>query len=179
MNAAIGPEAVTHGGDAAKPLFFAVSVMKLVVLSVCTLGLYQVFWLYKNWSLVRLRERSNILPVARAIFGYFFCYSLFARIRDEQQRLVDSKRLPAMPLAVGWIVVTFLGALPNYWWPVGLASVSFIVPVQLAITRINTALVPDHDPNSRFTAVNWATIAIGSAMLVLAIIGSILEPNAA
>ena len=53
--------------------FFAVSVPKLILLSTCTSGLYELFWFYKNWRLVREREDSDILPFWRAFFGFFFC----------------------------------------------------------------------------------------------------------
>ena len=38
------------------PLYFPVSNTKLVLLSVCTLGLYEFYWFYKNWALVKERE---------------------------------------------------------------------------------------------------------------------------
>lgn len=61
------------GADA--PPFFPVSRLKLLVMFFSTLGLYQMYWLYKNWKMVRLRtDEKNIMPFWRAFFGVFFFY---------------------------------------------------------------------------------------------------------
>lgn len=33
--------------------FFTASTLKLVLMSVCTLGLYELYWFYKNWVLIK------------------------------------------------------------------------------------------------------------------------------
>ncbi len=62
------------------PLYFPVSLLKLVIMSVVTAGIYEIYWMYKNWALVREREKLDIRPFWRAFFGFFFCYSLFKRV---------------------------------------------------------------------------------------------------
>ncbi len=37
------------------PIFFPASRTKLLVMSLCTFGLYEYYWFYKNWKLVRDR----------------------------------------------------------------------------------------------------------------------------
>lgn len=66
-----------------EPVFFPASLLKLGVLSVYTVGLYEIYWFYKNWQLIRARERSNDSPFLRAFFALFFCYSCFARMRRQ------------------------------------------------------------------------------------------------
>jgi hypothetical protein len=58
---------VTHEA----PLF-AVSAFKLVIMSVFTLGLYQIYWFYRNWTCIKERDRSRILPALRSIFGIIY-----------------------------------------------------------------------------------------------------------
>jgi hypothetical protein len=31
------------------PMYFPVSRLKLAVMSTCTLGIYELYWFYKNW----------------------------------------------------------------------------------------------------------------------------------
>ena len=45
------------------PMYFPVSLTKLVVISFWTFGLYEIYWFYKNWSLINQREDINIMPV--------------------------------------------------------------------------------------------------------------------
>lgn len=88
------------------PLYFPVSPLKLVVMSVCTIGIYELYWQYKNWSLIKEREKLDIRPFWRAWFAFFFCYPLFKRIRTTAQSLNMKRSIAAGPLAVGWIIVT-------------------------------------------------------------------------
>jgi hypothetical protein len=56
-------------------------------------------------------------------------------------------------------------------------SAFFLVPVQSAIDAINRAEVPDHDPNDRFTALNWLWIVFGALLIGLVALGlSLPEP---
>jgi hypothetical protein len=154
--------------------YFAVSTRKLVVMSLCTLSFYEIYWFYKNWCLVRIRERSNIFPAMRAIFAYFFCYSLFAKIRAEGLERDLPIALPAGPLAIGWIVATLLWKLPDPYWLVSLFAFLFLVPVQRAANLINDKVAPNHDRNDRFSAGNIATMIIGGLLLVAGVIGAFL-----
>lgn len=171
------PGIAANGRDGAP--FFAVSVPKLVVLSICTLGAYEVFWFYKNWCLVRERERSRIFPSGRALFAFFFCYALFKRVRDFPLQSVTVETLPAGLLTVGWIVTTCLWRLPDPFGLISLFSFLFIIPVQVSASRINEAVAPKHDRNDKFTRANWVTIVIGGLFFVLIIIGSFLPAEPA
>ena len=93
--------------------FFAVSVTKLIVMSIFTLGIYEVYCLYRNWKLIKARDQSDIYPVARAIFAIFYVYQCFARIRDYQAPGLVLPRLAAGPLALGWAVTTLMYRLPD------------------------------------------------------------------
>lgn len=105
-----------------QPPFFAVSLLKLVVLSICTFGIYELYWFYKNWLLIKDREASAISPALRAVFAVFFCYQCLARIGDFATPALAKSRLAAGPLAVGWILTTLLNRLPGgtgwlRYWP--------------------------------------------------------------
>jgi hypothetical protein len=156
---------------AGAPVFFPVSTFKLVVMSVCTLGLYEVYWFYMNWRIVRQRDRSSIWPVPRAIFGVFFCFSLFDRIRREGvARSVGDA--PAMgPLAACWIVLTMLWKLPDPYSMVSLFAVVALIPVQRHANLINAKASPGLAENRRFSALNWVGIVLGGLLLLAAIVG--------
>jgi hypothetical protein len=157
--------------------YFAVSPLKFVVMSFCTFSLYQIYWFYKNWWLVKVRERSNIYPAIRSVFAYFFCYSLFSKIRDTAQENHVSMALPVGPLAALWIVVTLLVNLPAPYWLVSFAAVFVLLPLQSVANQINANVAPAHDRNTRFSAGNIATIVVGGLLFLLSIIGSFLPPE--
>ena len=74
------PEA--HGSPEEFP-FFPVPTHKFVVLSICTLGIYELYWAYKNWQRIRLASGETLDPFWRAFFAPFWGFSLFRRVRDR------------------------------------------------------------------------------------------------
>lgn len=155
--------------DRPEPVFFPVSLVKLGVLSICTVGLYEIYWFYRNWVLIRARERSSIRPLPRAFFSLIFCYPCFARIGAHGSAVGIAPPLSAGLLAAGWIATTVAWKLPAPFWPITLGAVVFLFPVQSYVNRLNNVVVPGHDPNIRFTPWNWVAVMIGSSLLALAI----------
>ena len=175
-SATVSPPTATASAHDSAP-FFAVSVPKLIVLSICTLGLYELFWFYKNWRLVREREDASILPFWRAVFGYFFCYAMFKRVRDFPVQTVANEKLPAGALTAGWIATNLLWKLPDPYWLVCFLSFLFMLPVQVTATPINEAVAPGYDRNERFSWKNWVTVVVGGLVVVLAILATLFpEP---
>jgi hypothetical protein len=159
------------GDGATTPPLFAVSTTKLVVLTLFSFGLYEIFWAYWHWRRIRDLDRSTLWPAPRAIFGVLYCYSLFKRIAAEGTRRGITPALDAGPLAGAWVVLTLVARLPDPWWLVTFASFLCLLPVQRHANRINAQVAPDHDRNTRFTVWNWLLVAVGSLMLVAMVIG--------
>jgi hypothetical protein len=162
---------VESAGATAPARFFAVSPVKLVVMSICTLGLYQIFWFYRQWVHIKNHSEPLIIPWARALFGIFWCYSCFEFIRNEERRLDVEPTLAAGPLAIGWIVVSLTWRLPEPSFLIGFLAPLLLIPVQQHINRINTLEAPDHDKNARFTGWNWLGVTLGGIFLLLIIVG--------
>ena len=158
-------------------MYFAVSPLKLVVMSTCTIGFYEFYWYYKHWCFVQEREKSDIMPLGRALFAPLFCYSLFKRIQATEK----SHSLPGFiapgPLAAGWFVFTILYRLPDPYWLITYLAVVFLVPVQMAANAINLATAPNHDRNSTFSKLNLVGIVVGGLFFVLILVGTFLPPQ--
>jgi hypothetical protein len=60
-----GPGSVTD-----RPVFFPVSILKLVLLSLCSFGLYQFYWFYKNWQYVKEHERAHMRVAWRVLASH-------------------------------------------------------------------------------------------------------------
>ena len=162
--------------DAGTLPFFPVSRLKLVVLSFCTFGFYQIYWFYMNWRSVRDNAKEKVLPFWRALFAVLFCYSLFDRVRKHSPETPSSK-LPAGPLAAAWIIPTVLWRLPDPYWLITFLGIFALVPVQTAINTVNRSVAPDHDPNSRFTGWNWLGVVLGGPFFLLGVYGTFLPPQ--
>lgn len=169
-------------GDAlivAAPRFYVVSRKKLAVLFMATVGLYSVYWFYKNWSNYKQRavedakvDRS-IWPVPRGIFAIFFTHALFQDIkyhgRDKAALARWDNKALATKLVATMIVSNIVDRLS--YRGIGspftdIASLLILVPLLTqflnAQQMINAACDdPDGESNSRFTEANYAWIVVG------------------
>jgi hypothetical protein len=167
----VAPPASADSGSVA---FFPVSRTKLLVLSFCTLGLYQYYWFYKNWKIIGARTGEDFWPVPRALFAIFFCYSLFDRVRKHESG--SASALSAGALATAWIVVTLLYKLPDPYWLIAFLNVFILLPVQDQMNAVNDSAAPKHDPNGRFTAWNWVAVAVGGPFFLMAVVATFFPP---
>ncbi len=155
-------------------VFFAVSPLKLVVMSIATLGIYELFWFFANWQRMKRRGQRNISPFWRTFFACFTCYSLFRSVKEAAVSANVKTSISPGVLAVGWVITTFMWRLPDPAWLIAYGAVFFLVPVQKVVNDVNHALYPDHDPNTRFTGWNIAGIVVGGLLLGLILFGTLM-----
>jgi len=167
----------THRDSRVATMYFPVSLLKLAVMSICTFGVYELYWFYKNWTAIKERSEPEIMPLGRAFFALLFCYSLFSEIRATAKSRAIQDAVPAGPLAAGWIIFTLLGRLPDPYWLVSLLSIAFLLPVQEAVNEINATVDPKHDSNSTFTRWNVVAIVAGGLLLALVLVAEFLPPK--
>lgn len=164
--------AVIPSASPSTPIYFPVSLTKFVVLHFCTVGMYQLYWFYENWKLILEREQSEASPFWKTFFMFIYCYTLFEKVRSSAAAIKIAHSISVPFLATGWILMSTLWLLPDPYGLVALLSIVFLIPVQQAANRVNEALVPSHDQNERFTALNIVAVVIGGLLLVSVVIGS-------
>ena len=153
-------------------IYFAVSPLKLVVMSVCTMGIYELYWFYKNWVLIKDREKIDIMPFWRSFFAYFFCYSFFKKVQASAVAVSLDKPITPGLLATGWIIITVLWKLPDPFWLITYFAVIFLLPIQAMVNDINKIVAPTHDRNRRFTGWNIFGVIVGGLFFILVLYGT-------
>ena len=154
--------------------YFAVSSLKLVLMSICTGGLYQIYWYYQNWVLIKERENLDIMPFWRAFFAILFCYSLFERVHESATKLSIKKSISPGLLAISWIIATFLFKLPPPFLLAGYFNVVFLLSVQQVVNDINESVAPSHNKNESFTGLNILGLVVGGLFFILILFGAFL-----
>jgi hypothetical protein len=92
-----------------KPLFLYIPISRLILLSIATFGIYETYWIYKNWRYIKERDGLNIKPFWRGYFGIFFCHSLLRRIYgDKEARTVAVPTFTPTALATVWVILAIL-----------------------------------------------------------------------
>lgn len=163
-------DADTASGEA---IFFPVGLLKLSLMSVVTLGIYQIYWFYKNWKYVQTLGDSVNAPI-RALFYTLTSYWLFKRIRQQAANAQLGGHLQAGFLAVMLLLVGSLWRLPDPWWIFGLGAFLPLLPVQATVNELNRKLAPQADANSRFGGWNIVALIAGGILVLAAIVGAFI-----
>jgi hypothetical protein len=164
--------------DVERYVFFPVSVSKLIVMYAVTLGAYQLYWFYKNWTVIKEREQRDLIPALRSIFSIIFCYQCFGRIEDGAKAQGIKAKFPAGLLAVIFILGSLIANLPEpYWLLTLILCIGALVPVQILANSVNSLVTPEHDENGSYSGWNITSIIVGGIFLLLVIIGSFLPAD--
>jgi hypothetical protein len=161
----------SQGAVAQKARYYAVSLPKLVALSVSTIGFYAIYWMYKQWDALRDSNaiRSGSTPILRGLFALFFFHDLFAKIRAHVTEAGLSSRAASSALAT-LAVILILGGNVLAKQPEPLAFLCFVVqtllvlPLAIAQSEINNytrAVDPAAKLDSRFSAGTILVIVLG------------------
>jgi hypothetical protein len=159
-----------------EPAFFPVSVLKLALMSLCTLGLYELYWGYKNWKCANRLFRKDYSAAIRAFFLAFTSFGLFKHINEYS----TSKGVPlpggSSGMATLFLILSLTWRLPDPYWLIAWFAIVPLLVVQNVVNQVNAIVAPDADRNSRFSAWNIVAVVLGGALLVLAVIGTFMAP---
>src|SRR5882672_2565139 len=96
--------------DASLVRYFPVSAIKLVTMSVCTLGLYEVYWAWNCWEFIKSRDRRDLNPFWRSVYvsALFFNFLL---IWDVSRSAGDSRSVALVRslICAGGFAVLWVG----------------------------------------------------------------------
>lgn len=176
------------------PVFFSVSLIKLSILSVVTVGLYDIYWCYKNWSGIKIAESSKISPSWRALLQLIWIYPLLREILKYSKKQGYQASYPAGMLATLYIILSIAGTAMGrldypvyasyavaYWFWFTLTiilSPLLLLPAQKAI-NFNNSKVTGNNNYSKHTIGGFILIIIGCVISAVVFIGAIsdLSPN--
>ena len=167
-----GPRAPELSFGLTQPQWFLVGGAKLVVMSVITLGLYQLYWFYKQWDRVR-DAGDNVQPAARSLFALVFCHSLFGRIVDSTYAVGVKAPTPAGGLTAAFILTSLAWRAPGAIGLLGFLSVVPLVVAQRVATEVALRQGSTEERNTHLTPLNWAGVAAAGGFALLGVLGVI------
>ncbi|HEV7405061.1 MAG TPA: DUF4339 domain-containing protein [Chthoniobacteraceae bacterium] len=163
-----------------RPMFLYIPTSRLIVMSIVSLGLYEAYWIYRNWRYLNERDGLMIQPFWRGIFGVFFIHSLLTRIKNDREtnQFASATFSPGW-LGTGWIALMLVGRImdnsPDA--AVNLAGLvisaptfCFLLPAQKYINAVNEAsgLQPSY---YRFSGGHITCLVIGILAWLVIIAG--------
>lgn len=153
--------------------FFVASTTKLILMSICTFGLYNLFWFYKNW-LVLKNAGKKCWPFWRAFFAPIFALSCFWYIRKSLMENNVRAVCPVTTLTISYLILQFSGRSPEPYCLLALLSFLPIVIANRAAIKVNQVHSAGFDKNNKFSIWNWLVLLLGSVLVILAIIGTFI-----
>jgi hypothetical protein len=151
---------------------YIISVSKFILLSVISFGLYPLWWTYKAWRFYKQKEKTDIQPALRAIFGIFYLTSLFNKILYSAHEKNYTESYSSGALFAGYFILNVLARLPDPFWMISLLSFAFfILPFKaLNFTKLNSSDLTVIEQDS-FSAKQITLIVFGSLFWILVIYG--------
>ncbi|MGV6851895.1 MAG: hypothetical protein ACWA5R_06925 [bacterium] len=185
------PEAEISVGKLSGELaeFYVVSVKKLLILYIGTLGLYTIYWFYQNWHLQKIKYHTNTWPVMRGLFAIFFVHSLFGLVDDRiKSRGIDYDWNPSVMATLLVLLVVaqnILGRIidseqyiamvmfVNLWLMVG--TVYILVEAQKVINLFEGDI--KGQGNAHLTGYNALWLFFGVIFWLLIMLGLLITLN--
>lgn len=161
------------------PPLFPVATHKFIVMSLCTFGIYDRYWAYKQWEIIRNETGESLSPFWRAFFSPFWGFSLLSRIDGRLARSHMRAGWNSSLLGLLYFVLSISYRLPDPWWLVSLLAFVPLVIVQGSVQQLVRQEAPGADLNSRFSAWNIVGIVFGGLVLFLAVLGTLAPDPAA
>jgi hypothetical protein len=102
----------TDDGNNERLPYYTVSDFRFITLSTISFSMYLIYWMYKNWSIIRSNYNLQISPIWRTVFSHFFIFSFNFTIRKDMAS--HNIKMGWNPVAVGilYIAVSLLCYLP-------------------------------------------------------------------
>lgn len=168
-------------------ILYPVSLTKFVLMSLATLNLYHVMWMWRNWRWIKEQDERQISPFARSLFGIFYFAALFNEIKAVAG---DKRGLPVMlgsTLAITYMIWLGVSRIADRvvedttrFDPIvtfgvfafGLASTLPLLPIVAMVNRLNSDNPEVVAFTSKILVRDVAMMLVGFGFIALVIIGS-------
>ncbi len=166
--------------------YFTVSQYKFVIMYFMTLGLYSVYWFYKNWKFQQPLMEKNIWPVWRSIFSIFFTHSLFQRVRISAEKKNINTGYSYSFMATMFVTLMVVGnVLSNFERSGTFGSISIVsmfillgglYPLYVVQETINNINGDPHGVfNNDITLINYVFIVAGAVLWFSIVLAALIN----
>ncbi len=165
-------EIITPESENSGLALYVIAPWKFNLLFWATLGIYDVYWNFKNWQSQKDIRQKEIQPVGRALFSIFFFASLLKTINSENEG--KAKPLPVTPMATLYILSYLISTVSDRA-AANMETFGILDLISLALLPVTWAVMlkaQSHQPvpgdehgllNNRLTLANGIWILLGAA----------------
>lgn len=150
--------------------YFPVSLKKFIALNIVTSGLYGVFWLWKCWRWIKIRDERDIWPFWRALFAFVWWDALFQNISNRDTAVASPRwvGLASWGAYITLLISSYLPAARHSGMSYGLQFIALfcILPTVAAVNRLNRTDDTALRLNSRINGWNIVGFILGGLVIV-------------
>ncbi|MFD2643844.1 hypothetical protein [Pseudomonas japonica] len=170
-----------------QPMFFVVSINKLITMSLLTTGVYLFYWFYRNWAIYRAATGERVIPLLRAIIPVLFIYPLLKRIDQGFRQSGREFAWSPLNLALTMWMIVIISLASGAMTPEPIGQLQHDAPLHLrylieSMLQLGATLwlvcciqhvinAHEQDPqgrsNSEFTGANKGWMTLGVVIWVL------------
>ncbi|MFH0822327.1 MAG: hypothetical protein V2B18_06210 [Pseudomonadota bacterium] len=171
----LGPGPPAAAKPPAVPLFLHIPISRLVLMSIISFGVYEIYWMYRNWRYVKERTNPDIHPLLRALLGIFTSPSLLRRIHeDKEARLILMPSFSPRRLAACWITLVIISNIVSDIPGLTPCILSAFVPSFLCLAPVQdyvNSVTRTMSPGRRYYPWSWGHIVcLGFGVLIWSIL---------
>ena len=182
------PEADLSTPEMENAQFYVVSSKKFLILFFSTMGMYEIYWYYKNWKAYSAYSNENIMPFWRAVFSIFFTHALFREFNKKATAEDSSHKFKHSGLATLYVILTIASNAFERMATKGIGLpysniAGYLILLFLGLIFFNaqkTANLASGDPegenNNSFSPANFLWIVIGLCLWAI-LIASYIMPE--
>jgi Domain of unknown function (DUF4234) len=143
-------------------------------MSLLTIGIYDVYWMYRHWKRIRERTGERLSPSWRAFLAPFYAFSLFARVkRDATELGIPVSWNPFVP-GVAYLLLNAAWVLPTPWLFASFVAFLPLLPVADVTRAINARAGSSEGPNDRYSLGNLLGMIAGGFVLAILVAASLM-----
>lgn len=155
-------------------------IWQLIILSILTCGLYDIYWFYRNWKHFKVHHKLNISPTWRTVglliplVGLVQTHRQLKYIRHLAKEAGIEKSFSPRMILISLMIFNLLSLLPVPYWFLSLFSVWPLTVVQRVLNSYWEK--EQHGIPSRTKLSKWeiAIVMMGGIIFILGLIGTFL-----
>ena len=119
-------------------VFHPVSTKKFWLMSLSTLGVYSVYYLYSTFRYSRDNMQKKIWPAIRSVFSMLFLYSAYKFVREYSEGQENVKSISTWVVVLLCLLYFILNLINSNFLPVTLSilTVACLYPLHLCVNKL-------------------------------------------
>jgi hypothetical protein len=145
-----------------------ISLSTFIILDIATFGVYSLYWMYKQWKLLKKEFNLNVSPFWRSFFALIWSGVLAEEIKIlAKGKNIETNYTPWI-IGVSFFLLTVLSRLPDPYWLICFLS---FIPLLPLVKTMNTyyETIDGSLPEKKLQWWQILLVALGLITLLLAL----------